>query len=151
MSQLSLPMCSIWPEEAADNTAPVIPGRAADRGNGAHGSAYDERAVQPEPFYPRICVRAAIWGAGKCSVIFCRLPPVSWIWPGYERRRAWSTAGKSVPVRGHRHREHAGNVLPDGSIALEAKFHDFLGAILWSWSWAIIFAGSIFTRIPCSV
>lgn len=35
--------------------------------------------------------------------------------------------------------------------ALEAKFHDFLGAILWSWSWAIIFAGSILPRIQCSV
>ena len=22
------------------------------------------------------------WGAGKCSVIFCHSPPVSWIWPG---------------------------------------------------------------------
>lgn len=27
-------------------------------------------------------IRAAIWGAGKCSVIFCHSPPVSWIWPG---------------------------------------------------------------------
>jgi hypothetical protein len=27
--------------------------------------------------------------------------------------------------------------------ALEAKFHDFLGAIFMEWSWAIIFAGSI--------
>ena len=31
---------------------------------------------------------------------FCRLPPASWIWPGYERRRAWSTAGKSAPGTG---------------------------------------------------
>ena len=34
--------------------------------------------------------------------------------------------------------------------ALEAKFHDFLGAILWSLSWAIAFAGSTLPLIRSS-
>lgn len=81
MSQLGFADVFNMARETADNSPVIQAGQQiAEQVPAVHRMMSEQ--YSRGRFISLLRIRAAIWGAGKCSVIFCHSPPVSWIWPG---------------------------------------------------------------------
>jgi hypothetical protein len=146
MSQLSFADVFNLARETADNSPVIQAGQQiAETVPTVHRMMRSSTAGAVLSAYLRI--RAAIWGAGKCSVIFCPCRQRAGYGPD-------TNAGSIEHCRKICARYEATDIAKMQEMfclmvcALEAKFHDFLGAIFMELELGDNFRGQYFTPYP---